>query len=120
MARERVHQTWERITGRPWRDARAAGYTDGTAASNLALQRALRAGWRPGDRQHLGDTGEPMMTGYPYSFLRDDLARDEGAQQEQQERVPEEEEQQPLFANIPENWLIYGIIAIIILKIIKR
>lgn len=46
---ELVHQTWTRITGRPWSDARAGGFTDGTATANLALQQRLLGGWNPYD-----------------------------------------------------------------------
>ncbi|KKK64814.1 hypothetical protein LCGC14_2980400, partial [marine sediment metagenome] len=40
-------QTWERITGRPWSDARKSGFTTGSYADNIALQKRLLGGWRP-------------------------------------------------------------------------
>ncbi|KKL11161.1 hypothetical protein LCGC14_2548580, partial [marine sediment metagenome] len=44
---ELVYQTWERITGRPWSDARKSGFTTGSYADNIALQKRLLGGWRP-------------------------------------------------------------------------
>lgn len=44
---ELVYQTWERITGRPWSDARAGGFTTGSYADNIALQKRLLGGWNP-------------------------------------------------------------------------
>ncbi len=44
---ELVYQTWERITGRPWSDARAGGFTDGSYAANIAIQKRLLGGWNP-------------------------------------------------------------------------
>jgi len=44
---ELVYQTWERITGRPWSDARAGGFTDGSYNANIDLQRRLLEGWDP-------------------------------------------------------------------------
>lgn len=44
---ELVYQTWERITGKPWSAAAAGGFTDGSYASNVALQQKLLGGWNP-------------------------------------------------------------------------
>ena len=44
---ELVYQTWERVTGRPWSDARAGGFTDGSYATNIEIQRRLLGGWNP-------------------------------------------------------------------------
>lgn len=44
---ELVYQTWERITGRPWSDAAAGGFTDGSFDANIALQKRLLGGWNP-------------------------------------------------------------------------
>ena len=44
---ELVYQTWERITGRPWSDARKSGFTTGSYADNIALQKRLLGGWKP-------------------------------------------------------------------------
>jgi hypothetical protein len=44
---EKVYETWQRLTGLPWSEARKRGYTTGTAAANIALQRRLLSGWRP-------------------------------------------------------------------------
>lgn len=44
---ELVYQTWERITGRPWSDARKGGFTSGSYADNIALQKRLLGGWDP-------------------------------------------------------------------------
>ena len=44
---ELVYQTWERITGRPWSDAHKSGFTTGSYADNIALQKRLLGGWRP-------------------------------------------------------------------------
>ncbi|KKN26351.1 hypothetical protein LCGC14_0875650 [marine sediment metagenome] len=44
---ELVYQTWERITGRPWSDAHAGGFTTGTYDENIALQKRLLGGWNP-------------------------------------------------------------------------
>ncbi len=44
---ELVYQTWERITGRPWSDARKGGFTTGSYADNIALQKRLFGGWNP-------------------------------------------------------------------------
>ncbi|KKN26618.1 hypothetical protein LCGC14_0872820 [marine sediment metagenome] len=44
---ELVYQTWERITGRPWSDAHKGGFTTGTYAENIALQKRLLGGWNP-------------------------------------------------------------------------
>ncbi len=44
---ELVYQTWERITGRPWSDAHAGGFTDGSYAANIEIQRRLLEGWNP-------------------------------------------------------------------------
>ena len=44
---ELVYQTWERITGRPWSDARAGGFTTGSYNDNIALQKRLLGGWDP-------------------------------------------------------------------------
>jgi hypothetical protein len=41
-------QTWQRLTGIPWSQAKKLGLTTGTAAANIALQRRLLSGWRPG------------------------------------------------------------------------
>lgn len=47
MANELVYQTWQRVTGKPWTEASKGGFTDGSAATNLALQKKLNAGWNP-------------------------------------------------------------------------
>jgi len=47
MAGELVYQTWQRITGKPWSEARAGGFTTGGYNENLALQRRLLSGWNP-------------------------------------------------------------------------
>jgi hypothetical protein len=44
---ELVHQTWSRVTGKPWSAAAAGGFTNGTAQANLALQSRLNSGWNP-------------------------------------------------------------------------
>ena len=44
---ELVYQTWERITGRPWSDARKGGFTTGSYNDNIALQKKLFGGWNP-------------------------------------------------------------------------
>ncbi len=44
---ELVYQTWERITGRPWSDAAAGGFTTGSYSDNIALQQRLLGGWNP-------------------------------------------------------------------------
>lgn len=44
---ELVYQTWERITGRPWSDARKGGFTTGSYNDNIALQKRLLGGWNP-------------------------------------------------------------------------
>ena len=44
---ELVYQTWERITGRPWSDAAKGGFTTGSYADNIALQKKLFGGWNP-------------------------------------------------------------------------
>jgi hypothetical protein len=44
---ELVHQTWTRVTGRPWSDARAGGFTTGSFEDNVALQKKLLGGWDP-------------------------------------------------------------------------
>lgn len=44
---ELVYQTWERITGRPWSEAAAGGFTTGSYADNIALQQRLLGGWNP-------------------------------------------------------------------------
>ena len=44
---ELVYQTWERITGRPWSDAAAGGFTTGSYNDNIALQQRLLGGWNP-------------------------------------------------------------------------
>lgn len=44
---ELVYQTWERITGRPWSDAHKGGFTTGSFADNIALQKRLLGGWNP-------------------------------------------------------------------------
>ena len=44
---ELVYQTWERITGRPWSEARAGGFTDGSYQANVDLQKRLLGGWDP-------------------------------------------------------------------------
>lgn len=44
---ELVYQTWERMTGRPWSDAHRGGFTSGSYAENIALQKRLLGGWNP-------------------------------------------------------------------------
>ncbi len=44
---EQVHQTWTRITGKPWSAARAGGHTTGSSEANIALQQKLLGGWNP-------------------------------------------------------------------------
>lgn len=44
---ELVYQTWERMTGRPWSDAHRGGFTKGSYAENIALQKRLLGGWNP-------------------------------------------------------------------------
>ncbi len=44
---ELVYQTWERITGRPWSDAAKGGFTTGSYADNIDLQKRLLGGWDP-------------------------------------------------------------------------
>lgn len=45
---ELAYQTWKRITGKSWSEAKKLGLTDGSAAGNTALQKKLLSGWRPG------------------------------------------------------------------------
>lgn len=44
---ELPYQTWQRVTGKSWSEAKAGGFTSGTAQENLALQARLNAGWNP-------------------------------------------------------------------------
>lgn len=44
---ELAYQTWQNVTGKPWSEAKAGGYTTGSAADNLALQAKLQGGWNP-------------------------------------------------------------------------
>jgi len=44
---ELVHQTWSRVTGKPWQEAQKGGFTSGSAQANLALQKRLLGGWNP-------------------------------------------------------------------------
>ena len=44
---ELVHQTWTRITGKPWSAAKAGGYTTGSYRANISLQKKLLGGWSP-------------------------------------------------------------------------
>ena len=43
---ELPYQTWQRVTGHPWSEAKNYWKT-GTAASNIALQAKLKTGWNP-------------------------------------------------------------------------
>lgn len=68
---ELVYQTYERITGKPWSTARANGLTDGSSASNLALQQKLLSGWNPYataqetvQQQSGGQSGGDSLDGY--------------------------------------------------------
>lgn len=44
---ELVHQTWSRVTGKPWSEASKGGYTTGSYDANIALQKKLLGGWNP-------------------------------------------------------------------------
>jgi hypothetical protein len=38
---EKAYETWQRVTGKPWAEAKKQGLTDGTYKGNLALQQKL-------------------------------------------------------------------------------
>jgi len=57
-------QTWQRLTGTPWSQAKKLGLTTGTAAANLALQRRLLTGWRPGGASASAATAPPAAPDY--------------------------------------------------------
>ena len=38
---EKAYETWQRVTGKPWAEAKRQGLTDGTYKGNLALQQKL-------------------------------------------------------------------------------
>jgi len=61
---EQVYQTWQRLTGLPWSEAQKRGYTTGTAAANLALQRKLLSGWRPGGATASAAPAQPAAPDY--------------------------------------------------------
>jgi hypothetical protein len=44
---ELPYQTWERVTGKGWNEAKSGGFTSGSAAENIALQSRLNSGWNP-------------------------------------------------------------------------
>lgn len=44
---ELAYQTWQRLTGKSWSEAKKSGFTDGSSASNTALQKKLLGGWNP-------------------------------------------------------------------------
>lgn len=61
---ELVHQTWTRITGKPWSEAKKLGLTNGSAGSNTALQKKLLSGYNPyaGASQASNPTSQPQPT----------------------------------------------------------
>lgn len=65
---ELPYQTWERVTGLRWSEAKKRGYTDGSAEKNLALKEALINGeWDNmqalQQAPYKGGTEEPMSEG---------------------------------------------------------
>jgi len=44
---ELPYQTWERVTGKGWGEAKSGGFTTGSASENIALQSKLNSGWNP-------------------------------------------------------------------------
>lgn len=65
---ELPYQTWERVTGLRWSEAKKRGYTDGSAEKNLALKESLMNGeWdnmqAMQQAPYKGGTKEPMSEG---------------------------------------------------------
>lgn len=65
---ELPYQTWERVTGLSWSEAKKRGYTDGSADKNLALKESLMNGeWdnmqAMQQAPYKGGTKEPMSEG---------------------------------------------------------
>lgn len=65
---ELPYQTWERVTGLSWSEAKKRGYTDGSADKNLALKESLLNGeWdnmqAMQQAPYKGGTKEPMSEG---------------------------------------------------------
>jgi len=61
---ELPYQTWQRLTGMPWSQAKKLGLTTGTAAANIALQRKLLSGWRPGGATASAAPAQPAAPDY--------------------------------------------------------
>lgn len=62
---ETVAQTYQRITGKPWSQARADGLTDGSASANLALQKKLNEGYNPYAQQDTPAQAAPQQAASP-------------------------------------------------------